>query len=53
MNVSEVERIYGAPLVAPRADGDYWQYANTEVACAMELEVTNETVDAIAIICQI
>jgi len=51
--VSEAERLYGAPLVEPRSDADYWQYTNSEAACMMELEVTNQTVGAIAILCQI
>ncbi|MGG6237479.1 hypothetical protein ACQ4N7_02475 [Nodosilinea sp. AN01ver1] len=51
--VAEAERLYGAPLVEPRSDADYWQYTNTDAACTMELEVTNETVGAIAILCQI
>lgn len=51
--VAEAERLYGAPLVEPRSDADYWQYTNSEAACTMELEVTNETVGAIAILCQI
>ncbi|MBE9136766.1 hypothetical protein IQ254_06035 [Nodosilinea sp. LEGE 07088] len=50
---AEAERLYGAPLVEPRSDADYWQYTNSEAACTMELEVTNETIGAIAILCQI
>lgn len=50
---AEAERLYGAPLVEHRPDADYWQYINSEAACTMELEVTNETVGAIAILCQI
>ena len=51
--VFKAERLYGAALVEPRSGADYWQYINSEVACRMELEVTNETVGAIAILCQI
>lgn len=51
--VSKAERLYGAPLVERRSGADYWQYINSEVACRIELEVTNKTVGAIAILCQI
>jgi hypothetical protein len=51
--VSKAERLYGSPLVEPRSGAEYWQYANSEAACTMELEVTNERVGAIAMLCQI
>ena len=49
---SDAQNLYGAPLVESRADADYWSYS-ADNACTMELEVTNETINAIALICQI
>jgi hypothetical protein len=53
MAVSEVERIYGAPLVNDREDGQYLEYHVREVACAMELEIADDEVGAIGLVCQI
>lgn len=49
---SDAIDLYGAPIVNNSSGSEYWEYG-ADNACAMELEVTNETISAIALICQI
>ncbi len=53
MEVVEVERIYGAPIVSDRTDGQYLEYYVNAVACWVELEVIGDEIGAIGIVCQI
>jgi hypothetical protein len=50
---SEVEKIYGTPVINMQEDGRYMEYFSEEAACRMRLDVPDDRVGAILINCQI